>query len=150
MKFKFLFSLLFVLLSISSVVHSDETGFVVKDIQVSGLQRISVGTVFNYLPVNVGETLLNKDIAPAIRALFKTGFFKDITLQREGNVLLVIVQERPSISEINIEGNEDLSTEDLLTALKTIGLSKGKVFNRQILDKVEQELMRQYFSHRDS
>ncbi|SHE23542.1 outer membrane protein assembly factor BamA [methanotrophic endosymbiont of Bathymodiolus puteoserpentis (Logatchev)] len=147
MKFKFLFSLLFVLLSISSVVHSDETGFVVKDIQVSGLQRISVGTVFNYLPVNVGETLLNKDIAPAIRALFKTGFFKDITLQREGNVLLVIVQERPSISEINIEGNEDLSTEDLLTALKTIGLSKGKVFNRQILDKVEQELMRQYFSH---
>ncbi len=147
MKFKFFFSLLFVLLSISSVVRSEEAGFVVKDIQVTGLQRISVGTVFNYLPVNVGETLLNKNIAPAIRALFKTGFFKNITMQREGDVLLVAVQERPSIAEIDIEGNDDLTTDDLLTALKTIGLSKGKVFNRQILDKVEQELMRQYFSH---
>ncbi|MCF7972098.1 MAG: outer membrane protein assembly factor BamA, partial [Methylococcaceae bacterium] len=147
MKFKFLLSLLFVLLSISSAVRSDEAGFVVKDIQVKGLQRISVGTVFNYLPVNVGETLLNKNIAPAIRALFKTGFFKDIAMQREGDVLVVVVKERPSIAKIVLEGNKDLSTDDLLTALKTIGLSEGKVFNRQILDKVEQELMRQYFSH---
>jgi len=147
MKFKIFLSLLLLLSSFFSVAQSDESGFVVQDIKVSGLQRISVGTVFNYLPVNIGEKLLTKNIAPAIRALFKTGFFQDIAMQRDGNILLIDVQERPSISEIEIEGNDDLSTEDLLTALKTIGLAKGKVFNRQILDKVEQELMRQYFSH---
>jgi len=128
-------------------VSSDEQGFIVKDIQVTGLQRISVGTVFNYLPVNVGEKLLQKNIAPAIRALFKTGFFKDIKMQREGHTLLIAVQERPSVAEINIEGNDDLSSDDLLKALTAIGLAKGKVFNQQILDKVKQELSRQYFSH---
>ncbi len=146
MKFKFFPFLFLLLLSISSVVHSEEQGFIVQDIQVTGLQRISVGTVFNYLPVNIGEKLLNKNIAPAIRALFKTGFFQNISMSREGDVLLIDVLERPSIAEIEIEGNDELSTEDLLTALTSIGLSKGKVFNQQILDKVEQELMRQYFS----
>lgn len=147
MKFKIFLSLLFILLSISSVVRADEEGFIVKDIRVTGLQRISVGTVFNYLPVDVGDKLLQKNIGPAIRALFKTGFFKDISMHRDGDVLLIDVQERASIAEIEIEGNDDLSTEDLLKALGSIGLSKGKVFNRQILDKVEQELRRQYFSH---
>lgn len=147
MKFKIFLPLLIILLSMSSLAYSDEEGFVVKDIRVKGLQRISVGTVFNYLPVNVGETLLTKNIAPAIRALFRTGFFQDISMSREGEVLMITVKERPSIAEIEFEGNDDLSTEDLLTALTTIGLSKGKVFNQQILDKVEQELMRQYFSH---
>ncbi len=146
MKFKFYLFFLLMLLSTSSVVLSEE-GFIVKDVRVTGLQRISVGTVFNYLPVNIGEKLLNKNIAPAIRALFRTGFFQDISMSREGDVLLINVKERPSIAEIEIEGNDDLSTEDLLTALTAIGLSKGKVFNQQILDKVEQELMRQYFSH---
>ncbi|BCG64754.1 MAG: outer membrane protein insertion porin family [Methyloprofundus sp.] len=147
MKFKFFLPLLLLCLLISPVVHSDEDGFIVQDIRVTGLQRISVGTVFNYLPVNVGEKLLQKNVAPAIRALFKTGFFHNISMQRDGNILLVAVEERPSIAEIEIEGNDDLTTEDLLTALTSIGLSKGKVFNRQILDKVEQELRRQYFSH---
>ncbi|MCK5353630.1 MAG: outer membrane protein assembly factor BamA [Methyloprofundus sp.] len=147
MKLKVFLSLLLVLLSISPIVHSEEPGFVVKDIRVNGLQRISVGTVFNYLPVNIGEELLYKNIAPAIRALFKTGFFQDISMSRDGDVLLIDVQERPSIAEIKFEGNDDLSSEDLLKALTAIGLSKGKVFNQQILDKVEQELMRQYFSH---
>jgi len=147
MKFKFFYALLLLSLLLPMRVSSDEQGFIVKDIQVTGLQRISVGTVFNYLPVNVGEKLLQKNIAPAIRALFKTGFFKDIKMQREGNTLLIAVQERPSVAEINIEGNDDLSSEDLLKALTAIGLAKGKVFNQQILDKVKQELSRQYFSH---
>jgi len=145
MKFKLFLSLLLILMS--SAVSSEEEGFIVKDIRVTGLQRISVGTVFNYLPVNIGEKLLQKNIAPAIRALFKTGFFQDISMSRQDDVLLIAVQERPSIAEIEFEGNDDLSTEDLLKALNAIGLSKGKVFNQQILDKVEQELMRQYFSH---
>ncbi len=76
MKVKLFLSLLLILLTISSVVHSEEEGFIVQDIKVTGLQRISVGTVFNYLPVNIGEKLLNKNIAPAIRAVFKTGFFQ--------------------------------------------------------------------------
>ncbi len=147
MKFKFFYALLLLSLLLPMRVSSDEQGFIVNDIQVTGLQRISVGTVFNYLPVNVGEKLLQKNIAPAIRALFKTGFFKDIKMQREGSTLLIAVQERPSVAEINIEGNDDLSSEDLLKALTAIGLAKGKVFNQQILDKVKQELSRQYFSH---
>ncbi len=147
MKFKFFLPLLLLCLLISPIVYSDEDGFIVQDIRVKGLQRISVGTVFNYLPVNIGEKLLQRNVAPAIRALFNTGFFQNVSMLRDGNVLLIEVEERPSIAEIEIEGNDDLSTDDLLTALTSIGLSKGKVFNRQILDKVEQELRRQYFSH---
>ncbi|OQK17887.1 outer membrane protein assembly factor BamA [Methyloprofundus sedimenti] len=147
MKFKFFLPICLLLLSLSSIVHGEEQGFIVQDIRVTGLQRISVGTVFNYLPVNIGEKLLNKNIAPAIRALFKTGFFRDISMRQEGGVLVIEVVERPSIAEIKIEGNDDLKTDDLLTALTSIGLAKGTVFNRQILDKVEQELRRQYFSH---
>ncbi len=144
MKYKFL---AFSLALSSFTAYSDEKDFVVNDIQVQGLQRISVGTVFNYLPVNIGDTLVQKNVAPAIRALFKTGFFQNISFQRENNTLLIAVEERPSITEIEIDGNDDLSSDDLLTALKAIGLSEGKVFNQQILDKVEQELSRQYFSH---
>ncbi|WP_031433279.1 outer membrane protein assembly factor BamA [Methylomarinum vadi] len=122
-------------------------GFVVEDIQVRGLQRISAGTVFNYLPVNIGENFTSDKAGPSIRALFQTGFFKDISLEREGNTLVVNVVERPSIAKIIFEGNKDLSTEDLKKALDSIGLSEGKVFNRLVLEKVEQELRRQYFSH---
>lgn len=121
--------------------------FVVKDIQVRGLQRISAGAVFNYLPVNIGDEFTPQKAAKAIRALFKTGFFKDIALEQSGNVLIVHVKERPSIAKIIIEGNKDIKKEDLEKALNTIGLSEGKVFNRQLLEKVEQELRRQYFSH---
>jgi len=124
-----------------------EDSFIVKNIQVNGLQRISVGTVYNYLPVNVGESFLPSKAGEAIRSLFKTGFFRDIVLLREGSTLIVNVVERPSIAKIIFDGNKDLSSDDLTQALKKIGLAEGKVFNRQILDKVEQELRRQYFSH---
>ncbi len=121
--------------------------FVVRDIQVKGLQRISLGTVFSYLPVNVGERFSLDNVTPAVKALFKTGFFKDVSLEREGSTLIVKVVERPSIAKVVFEGNKDLSKDDLTKALDKIGLAEGKIFDRQILDKVEQELTRQYLSH---
>lgn len=127
-------------------VQADD-GFVVEDIQVRGLQRISVGTVYNYLPVNVGDKFTEEKQGIAIRALFNTGFFKDISLEREGYTLVINVQERPSISKVVIEGNKDIKKEDLNEALKKIGLGEGKVYNKQMVEKVEQELRRQYFSH---
>jgi outer membrane protein insertion porin family len=146
MKLKSFSRLLFLCLVMAQAAKADEE-FIVKDIQVKGLQRISLGTVYNYLPVNVGDTFSLDNAAPAIKALFKTGFFKDISLEREGSTLIVNVVERPSIAKIIFEGNKDLSKEDLTKALDSIGLSEGKVFNRQVLDKVEQELNRQYLSH---
>lgn len=124
-----------------------EGGFIVEDVKIKGLQRITAGTVYNYLPVSVGEEFTPEMVGPAIRALFKTGFFKDITLEKEGNTLIVSVVERPSIAKIIFEGNKELSSEDLTSALDKIGLSEGRVFNSQIMDKVEQEMRRQYFSH---
>lgn len=124
-----------------------EQGFVVENIQVNGLQRITAGTVYNYLPVSIGETFDLNNTGAAIRALFKTGFFKDIRIGREGTTLIVEVEERPSIAKIIFEGNKDIGAEDLRDALKKIGLAEGKVFNQQTLEKVEQELKRQYFSH---
>ena len=126
-------------------VRAFET-FEVADIRVEGLQRISAGTVFNYLPVKVGDLLTAEDSAAAMRALFRTGFFNDIYLEREGNVLVVNVKERAAISSIEITGNEDLETEALLDGLEQIGLAEGRVFDRSLLDKVEQELQRQYYS----
>jgi len=120
--------------------------FKVEDIRVEGLQRISAGTVFNYLPIKVGQTIDNQDSIEAVQALFGTGFFNDIRLEKEGDVLVVFVQERAAISSIEIEGNEDLDTESLLEGLEQIGLAEGRVFDRSLLDKVEQELRRQYFS----
>ena len=121
--------------------------FLVKDIRVEGLERISAGTVFNYLPLKVGDQFTQSKSVAAIRALFKTGFFKDVRLERRGEVLVVQVEERPSISSVEIKGNKDLKTEELMKGLTGIGLSEGKVFNQQVLDKVEQELRRQYYSH---
>ncbi|HEY8036976.1 MAG TPA: outer membrane protein assembly factor BamA [Methylobacter sp.] len=146
MKLNTFSRLLLLFLLVSQVAKGDEE-FVVEDIQVKGLQRISVGTVYNYLPVNVGEKFSLDNVGPAIKALFKTGFFKDISLEREGSTLIVNVVERPSIAKIIFEGNKDLSKDDLTKALKKIGLAEGKVFDQQVLDKVEQELSRQYFSH---
>lgn len=120
--------------------------FIIEDIRVEGLQRISTGTVFNYLPVKVGDQLDPKLSAESIKALFKTGFFKDVRLEQDGNTLVIVVEERPSISSVKIEGNKDIGTDDLKKALKGVGLSEGKVFDRAILDKVEQELRRQYYS----
>lgn len=136
-----------VFLLVSQSVLAAFTPFVVKDIRVEGLQRISAGTVFNYLPLKTGERFDEQRSEQAIQALFKTGFFKDVRIEREGEVLVVIVRERPSIASIKISGNLDIETEDLLESLRKIGLSEGRVFDRSVLDKIEQELQRQYFSN---
>ncbi len=135
--------LLFFLILISPCVYAD---FVISDIRVEGLQRISAGTVFNYLPVSVGSTLKEQGYPEIIRALFKTGFFTDVNLERDGNVLVITVVERPAIAEIKINGNKDVSTDDLKKSLKETGLIEGQVFDRALLDKVQQELLRQYYS----
>ncbi len=139
-------SLIFFLGLMVAVVGSHAAEFVVRDIQVEGLQRISAGTVFNYLPVQVGASISEKDYPEIIRALFKTGFFTDVNLERKGNVLVVTVAERPAIAEVKIAGNSDISSEDLKKALTDVGLAEGRVFDRALLDKVEQELLRLYYS----
>lgn len=120
--------------------------FTISDIRLEGLQRISAGTVFTYLPVKAGDQLTTKKSQEAVRVLFKTGFFQDVRLERDGDVLVVYVHERPALAEINITGNESMDTKDLMKGLENIGLSKGKVFNPAILEQVEQELRRQYIS----
>lgn len=132
-------------LSFNGAVHAFEP-FMVEDIRVEGLQRISAGTVFNYLPVKKGEQLDEALSSRAVRELFQTGFFKDVVLEREGNTLVVFVAERPAIANIEIVGNQDIPTDQLMQSLEQIGLAEGRVFNRSMLDKVEQELERQYLS----
>jgi outer membrane protein insertion porin family len=132
------------LLALSSLSHAID-GFVVKDIRVEGLQRIAAGTVFNYLPIKVGDAVTAKNSQEAIRALFKTGFFRDVQFSRDKDVLIVTVVERPSIAGIKITGTKEMSEEDLKKGLKEIGLAEGRVFNKSLLDRVEQELRQQYF-----
>ena len=120
--------------------------FVIKDIRLEGLQRISAGTVFNYLPVKIGDKINNELSSQAIRTLYKTGFFKDVRLEQEGNALVVFVAERPAIADVSITGNSEIPTEQLEDSLKQIGLTRGKVLDRSLLDKIEQELERQYYS----
>src|SRR6185312_12895085 len=120
--------------------------FTVGDIKVEGLQRISEGTVFNYLPVNIGDHLMPQRVREAIRALYQTGFFRDVELRREGNTLVVVVLERPSIESFTISGNKDIKTEDLQKSLRNVGLAPGKIFDRSVLDSVTQYLTDQYYS----
>jgi outer membrane protein insertion porin family len=120
--------------------------FVVKDIRVEGIQRIEAGTVFSYLPVKVGETMNDEKAAQAIRALFGTGFFKDVSIEVEGGVLVVAVQERPSIAQIEFIGVKEFEKDLLLKGLRQIGLGDGRIFDRSQLDRAEQELKRQYLS----
>ncbi len=120
--------------------------FTVGDIRIEGLQRISEGTVFNYLPVNIGDQLDGQRIGEAMRALYATGFFRDVELRRDGNTLLVVVVERPSISKFELKGNKDIKTEDLQKSLRNVGLAQGKTFDRSVLDEVKQYLTDQYFS----
>ncbi|MCK4743593.1 MAG: outer membrane protein assembly factor BamA [Sulfuriflexus sp.] len=127
------------------VVWSGES-FVIKDIRVEGLQRIAAGTVFSYLPVKVGDSLDEGGSGKVIRALFKTGFFKDVRLEKENGILIVFVVERPAIATISVNGNNSIEDEALNEGLKEIGFAVGRVFDKSLLDKVEQELQRIYFS----
>ena len=119
--------------------------FVVRDMRVEGLQRISEGTVFNYLPINIGDTVDDVRIQEAVRALYIQGMFEDIEFRRDGDSLIVAVHERPSIESFEIEGNKDIKTEDLLESLRGIGLAKGRTFDRSILENVQMSLLEQYY-----
>jgi outer membrane protein insertion porin family len=119
---------------------------VVRGIRVEGLQRIAEGTVFNYLPVNIGDRVDQSRIQEAIRAVYGTGFFRDVEIRWDKDTLVVVVAERPSIADFTITGNKDIKTEDLQEPLARIGLKKGRTFNQSVLDEVEQSLTDQYFS----
>src|SRR5690348_13341658 len=120
--------------------------FVISDIRIDGLSRIAAGTVYNYLPVNKGDRLTNAEAARAIRALYQTKFFSDVELDRDGNILVIKVVERPSIAKLNIRGNHDIKTDDLKKGLKQTGISEGETFDRLAIDGVQQELIRQYYN----
>jgi len=135
------------LLVVPAVLAQTETGeFTVGDIKIEGLQRISEGTVFNYLPVNIGDRMDQRRVEESLKALYATGFFRDVELRRDGGTLVVAVLERPSIESFTIEGNKDIKTEDLEKSLRNVGLARGKTYNQSTLDEVERFLTDQYYS----
>jgi outer membrane protein insertion porin family len=144
-KFKNLAYVVLLFFLCAPVIYAAEE-FIIEDIRVEGLQRITPGTVFNYLPMKVGDTFDDTRSAEAVRALFKTGFFEDVRLERDGGVLVFIIEERPAIGSITLNGNKDIRSEDLIDGLRQIGFAEGRIFNQAQLDKLEQELRRQYFS----
>lgn len=137
-----------VLLALSAQVAQSQVGdqWVVRDFQVEGAQRIAEGTIYNYLPINIGDTITDQRIQEAIRAIYATGFFRDVEFRRSGNTLIIAVLERPSIEEFTIEGNKEIETEQLEESMRQVGLSRGKVFDRSVLDNVRQALTEQYYS----
>jgi len=120
--------------------------FVIQDIRAEGLQRISAGTVFNYLPLKVGDTVNQDSLSSAIRALYKTGFFRDVSLRREGQVLIVKVLERPAVAQIDFIGNKEFDDTILNKAFKQLDIVSGRVFSQSSLDRALQALKNQYFS----
>ena len=120
--------------------------FVIKDIRVEGIQRTEAGTIFSYLPVKVGERFNDEKAADSIKALFATGFFKDVRLEVEGDVLVVTVDERPAIATIDLTGTKALDKDSIKKSLKETGMAEGRIFDRALLDKTEQEMKRQYLS----
>jgi outer membrane protein insertion porin family len=143
------FKLKSVLLLVSSMYASSALAlepFVVKDIRVEGLQRTEAGTVFTYLPVKVGETMNDDLAAQAIKSLYSTGFFKDVRIEAESGVLVITVQERSSIAQIDFSGNKSFPTDKMKEGLKQIGIAEGQIFDKSQLDRAEQEIKRQYLS----
>ena len=120
--------------------------FVVKDIRVEGLQRTEPGTVFSYLPVKVGETMTEEKAQQALRSLFATGFFRDVRLEVENDVLVIFVDERPAIAQIDLLGVKEFEPDVLKRILRDVGLAEGRTFDKGVLDNAEQELKRQYLS----
>ena len=120
--------------------------WVVRNFEVEGAQRISAGTIYNYLPLNIGDTVTDQRVQESIRALYATGFFQDVEFRRDADTLVIALLERPSIEEFTIEGNDEIKTEDLEDSLRQVGLTRGKVFNRSVLDEVRQFLLEQYYS----
>ena len=132
------------LLQVQTISSNEE--WVVNDIRISGLQRVSAGSVFNVMPIAVGDTVDVYDLQTTAKTIFKTGQFDDIQLGREGNTLIISLVERPSIASIELDGNKALKTEDLLRGLDDAGLSQGQVFKRSIVNSLALEIQRQYVS----
>src|SRR6266446_9166921 len=132
-------------LSLSTAVLAFDP-FVVKDIRVEGVQRTEAGTVFSYLPIKVGDRIDDEKASAAVKALYATGFLRDVRLEAEGGVLVVIVQERPTISQIDIVGTKEFDKDTLKKALKDIGIAESRIFDRSALERAEQEFKRQYIN----
>lgn len=120
--------------------------FTVKDIRIEGIQRTEAGTVFSYLPVKVGDTMTNEKASQAIKALFATGFFRDVRMEVEGDVLVIALEERPAIYTIDFVGLKEFDKDQLKKALRDNGIAEGRIFDRAMLERAEQELKRQYLS----
>lgn len=120
--------------------------FTVKDIRIEGIQRTEAGTVFSYLPVKVGETMTDEKAAQAIKALFATGFFKDVRIEIDGTVIVVVVEERPAIAQIDFVGLKEFDKDQILKGLKEAGFAVSRSFDRGVLERAEQELKRQYLT----
>ena len=128
------------------LVNVHAASFTIEDIEVVGVKKIAVGTVLNYLPVKVSERFDYKDSAEVIRELYKTGFFDSIRLQQRANTLVIEVEERPSIAEVEFDGNKEVTDESMKDALKQIGMTKGKIYNPKLLEKLQLELQQLYYS----
>jgi len=140
---KLSFKIFFLFLFCSISLRAEE--FVVGDMRVEGLRRISEGTVFNYLPINVGDSVDEIRIQEAIKSLYREGLFDDIEVRRDGDILVLVIKERPSIASFSIEGNKDIKTEDLMSSLRNIGMSRGRTFDRSVLDNLTSFLREQYY-----
>ncbi len=134
------------LLAASAALAQSFAPFTVRDIRVEGLQRTEPGTIFSYLPVKVGETMTEEKAQQALRALFATGFFQDVRLEVQNEVLVVTVQERPAVAQIDFSGIREFEPDALRKALRELGLAEGRIFDRALLETAEQELKRQYLS----
>jgi outer membrane protein insertion porin family len=125
--------------------HAAFAPFVVRDFRVEGAQRIAEGTIYNYLPINIGDTVDEQRLREAGRAIFQTGFFQDFEFRKDGDTLVIVVLERPSILEFTFSGNKDIKDEDLTKSLTNIGLAQGKIFDQSVLDEVTRSLTDEYY-----
>ena len=139
--------LLFLILSsLVSLPSQAFEPFQVKDIRVEGIQRTEAGTVFSYLPIKIGDTVNEDRVTAAVKALYATGFFKDVKLEADGNVLVVLIEERPAIAQIEITGSKEFDAKQLKEGLKQVGLAESRIFDRALLERAERELKNQYIS----
>lgn len=120
--------------------------FTVQDIRIEGIQRTEPGTVFNYLPTRVGETFTNEKATEAVRKLFATGFFSDVKIEVQDQVVVVVLAERPAIADISFVGIKEFDADTLKKSLREVGLGEARIFDRALLERAEQELKRQYLS----
>ncbi|CAM8390880.1 COG4775 Outer membrane protein/protective antigen OMA87 [Candidatus Methylopumilus planktonicus] len=137
---------LFISLLLLSLAAFAMEPFVIKDIKIEGLQRTEPGTVFNYLPVQVGDTMTEDKSSEAIKSLYRTGFFKDVRIEADQNILLITVQERPAIADIQFSGNKAFQSDKLKEGMKGIGLAEGQIYDKSRLEFAEQEIKRQYLA----